>query len=178
MNTANKKNISEDGIMFISKNPEDTFCFGKKIARLLNAGDILALSGELGSGKTWLVKGISAGLNVPDYEYVNSPAFDLIHEYKGDFSVYHMDFYRMDYLSEEDIPWLEEYLYADGVTIIEWAEKHIDRISDSYIWIKLSYIEDDINARAIGVTIKGDRYSMFLKNIEEHNDYSRCRYDR
>lgn len=141
---------------------------GQKIASTLVPGDVLALNGELGSGKTHLTKGIAAGLRVDDADYVNSPAFDLIHEYSGAINVYHMDFYRMDYLSPEDYPWLEEYLESDGICVIEWADKFIAELSDRYINIELAYVPGDDNARQISIsTVGGGTLSQKLMDALE-----------
>jgi tRNA threonylcarbamoyladenosine biosynthesis protein TsaE len=144
--------------IFISESPEDTFRLGNKIGSLLKQGDVVALIGELGSGKTYLAKGIAFGLNVPEYEYVNSPAFDLIHEHRGNLDLYHMDFYRMDYLSPEDYPWLEEYLYSNGVCVIEWADKFIDSLIESYLRIELKYDFNNENVRKIIISKVGNHY--------------------
>ncbi len=158
-----KKN--DNKLIIESASTEHTIEIGKKIGSFLQKGDILALVGELGSGKTHLTKGIAVGLNVSEYQYINSPAFDLIHEHKGDVNVYHMDFYRIDYLSPEDYPWLEEYLYADGICIIEWADKFINDLIDSYIKIEMEYDLKNDNKRKIWITSIGEDYLQLINAL-------------
>ena len=105
-----------------SHSPGETFAFGERIAATLRAGDVLALCGDLGAGKTHFVKGLAAGLGVA--ASVTSPTFTLIHEYPaGRLPLYHLDFYRLE--SEDDALRIgfEEYLDAGGVLAIEWADK-------------------------------------------------------
>ncbi|KPK38646.1 MAG: hypothetical protein AMJ78_09680 [Omnitrophica WOR_2 bacterium SM23_29] len=107
----------------ISSSEKETIELGAKVAKRLRAGDLVALSGDLGAGKTTFVKGIAKGLKVKDYKYVNSPSFVLVKEYKGRIPLYHFDVYRLDNLKDiEDIGY-EEYLGRKGVVVIEWAKK-------------------------------------------------------
>ena len=106
-----------------TRSAEETIKLGEKIAARLKPGDIVALSGELGSGKTTLVKGIAKGLGVANYRYVNSPSFVLVKEYKGKIPLFHFDIYRLDSLKDiEDIGY-EDYLARRGVVVIEWSSK-------------------------------------------------------
>ncbi len=148
-----------------TKSPEETLGFGKKLGKLLKPGDIVALVGDLGAGKTWLSKGIAESLGVPDHEYVNSPAFDLIHEYPGRCPMYHIDFYRMDGLSDDDIPWLDEYFHGDGVTIVEWADKFVDQLADSFLRIDMSQT-DTKNARKLTVSANGGDYARIIDGLK------------
>ena len=107
----------------ISRSAKDTIELGARLARKLSRGDVIALCGDLGSGKTTFTKGIGKGLGVKDACYINSPTFVLIKEYSGRMPMYHLDLYRLDSLQDiEDID-VKEYIYGDGVTVIEWAEK-------------------------------------------------------
>ena len=94
---------------------------GEQLGRLLKPGDVVALYGELGAGKTVLTKGIARGLGVE--ADVHSPTFTLIHEHPGPVPLYHVDLYRIEGDAEIESIGVEEYLEADGVTVIEWAEK-------------------------------------------------------
>ncbi len=108
---------------FTTANAEETIKLGEKIAKRLKPGDLVALSGELGAGKTTLVKGIAKGLGVKNYRYVNSPSFVLVKEYKGKIPLFHFDIYRLNNLKDiEDIGY-EDYLARDGVIVIEWSSK-------------------------------------------------------
>jgi tRNA threonylcarbamoyladenosine biosynthesis protein TsaE len=105
-----------------TKNLEETLEFGERLARELQRGDVIALSGELGAGKTALVKGLARGLGIA--LDVTSPTFTLIHEYKGGrLPLYHIDLYRLEGGSQALAIGIEDYLSGAGVTVIEWAER-------------------------------------------------------
>jgi tRNA threonylcarbamoyladenosine biosynthesis protein TsaE len=106
----------------ISRSPADTFAFGMKTAADLRRGDVLALCGDLGAGKTHFVKGLAAGLGIATE--ATSPTFTLIHEYLGGrLPLYHIDLYRLEEPEEALNIGLDEYLDGNGVTAIEWADK-------------------------------------------------------
>lgn len=96
---------------------------GAMVAKRLKAGDIVALSGNLGAGKTTLVKGIAKGLGVKNYRYVNSPSFVLVKEYRGKVPLFHFDIYRLNNLKDIEEIGYEDYLARKGVVVIEWSEK-------------------------------------------------------
>jgi len=100
---------------------DETRSLGMKIAKHLKSRDILALCGPLGAGKTTFIQGLAEGLEVKDY--VTSPTFVLINEYKGRLPLYHIDLYRLDDLNQIEELGLSEYFEKEGVTVIEWAEK-------------------------------------------------------
>ncbi len=143
----------------------ETLDFGRKLGGLLKPGDVIALVGELAAGKTWLAKGIAFGLGVPEHEYVNSPAYDLIHEYQGQMPIYHMDFYRIEAFSEEDGLWLGEYLDDEGICIIEWANKFIDRLVDHYLQIELFPVTE--NQRELHITGIGTRNKEIIEGLKQ-----------
>ena len=102
--------------------PEETIEFGRRLAAELRPGDVVALTGELGAGKTCLVRGIALGLGV--MQAVTSPTFTIIHEYRGGkLPLYHVDLYRLDSMEQAVAIGIEEYFRSEGVTVIEWAEK-------------------------------------------------------
>lgn len=104
----------------ITNAPQETMNVGREIASGLKRGDVIYLSGELGSGKTVFVKGICQGLGVK--ERVTSSSFVIATEYRGKILVSHVDLYRLDDKSIADLP-IDEYIFNDGVTIIEWADR-------------------------------------------------------
>ena len=105
---------------------EETQKLGKTIGRWAKAGTVLALTGDLGSGKTAFVQGLAKGLEVPNNFYVTSPSYTLINEYPGRLTLFHVDLYRIENtLRLEDIG-LDEILDSNGVIAIEWAEKFSD----------------------------------------------------
>jgi len=115
--------------------------FGRAQAGALRRGDVLALSGELGAGKTHFVKGVAAGLNAE--AAVTSPTFTLIHEYLGGrLPVYHFDFYRLEDEDEALKIGLDEYLDGDGVCLIEWADKFPDLLPAHTRWFRFRHQPD------------------------------------
>lgn len=122
----------------ISSSPEETKKFGSKLATSLKKGDVVALIGPLGSGKTCLVQGICAGLGVR--EIVTSPSFVIINQYPGRFWVYHFDLYRLKNKKELVDLGYEEFFYDSGICIIEWAEKIKELLPKKRIEISLNII--------------------------------------
>ena len=106
-----------------SHSPEETLHLGKSIGSSLISGDIILLFGDLGAGKTRLTQGICNGLGLEKDTYIRSPTFTLINEYQGRVPIYHIDLYRIDSHEEIYSLGLEEILFNQGITIIEWAEK-------------------------------------------------------
>lgn len=102
---------------------QETHALGFRLGQQAQPGDVIACYGTLGAGKTTFVQGFAAGVGVGQAEYVRSPTFTLVHEYKGRFPLYHFDFYRLD--SCEDVYSLafDDYLATAGAVIIEWADK-------------------------------------------------------
>ena len=126
----------------ISRQPSETIAFAREAATRLRPGAVIALNGELGSGKTQFVKGIASGLGFAGE--VTSPTFTLIHEYIGGrLPIYHFDFYRLDDEKEAVQLGLEEYLQGDGVCVIEWAGKFPTLIPPDARWFDLSIGVDD-----------------------------------
>jgi tRNA threonylcarbamoyladenosine biosynthesis protein TsaE len=109
---------------FVSHSPAATSALGRRIGERLNAGNIIALTGELGCGKTLLTRGICAGLGIP-LRHVNSPTFILVNEYRGRLPVFHVDLYRIAAESDGVELGITDYLRRgeSGVVVIEWAEK-------------------------------------------------------
>lgn len=129
-------------VSIISHSPGETFEFGRTFAASLKRGDVLALSGDLGAGKTHFAKGLARGLGI-DTE-VTSPTFTLIHEYPGGrLPLYHVDLYRLDEAGEALGIGIDEYLRGDGVTAIEWADKFPELIPSEAVWIYFRTLEGD-----------------------------------
>lgn len=128
---------------FITTNREETMKLGRGLARGFKAGQLVALIGELGSGKTTLVKGIAEGLGVRDSRYVNSPTFVIIKEYTGKLPLYHFDVYRLGCPDELEAIGYEEYFYGPGVCVVEWADKIKNLLPKSYIEIKIEIVNEN-----------------------------------
>ena len=119
---------------FISNSPDETEAFGRQLGQNLKPGDVLALTGGLGSGKTQFVKGLVAGLRATTA--ATSPTFTLLHEYSGGrLPIYHFDFFRVEDRSSAERLGLDDYFFGDGVSVIEWANRFPDLIPENARWI-------------------------------------------
>ena len=134
---------------------------GQKLGRLLEAGDMVALIGELGSGKTWFTKGLALGLGVGPENVVTSPSFTLVNEYDGEVPFYHIDVYRLGSLSEFLSAGLEEFLHQGGVCAMEWAERWPEILPEKRIEVELVILDDQRRE----ITFSGD-HSRAKKMID------------
>jgi len=107
----------------ISSSAEDTIELGRKIGSQLRGGEVIAVCGPLGSGKTHLIKGIAAGAGAKDRRNVNSPTFVIVNEYAGRLDIYHIDAYRLNSVSEFEMLGFDDFCYPQSVVLIEWADK-------------------------------------------------------
>ena len=121
-----------------------------RIGRQLSPGDVVALIGDLGVGKTCLTQGIARGAGVYQDQTVNSPSYILINEYEGKIPVYHIDLYRLQRLEDIITLGLEEYFSGDGICVIEWADRMGELLPESYIQVRIT--GEDEFTREIEVT--------------------------
>ena len=121
-------------VTFISSSPAETEAIGMQVAENLDAGSVIALKGELGSGKTVFTKGLVIGLG--GSAIATSPTFTIVHEYQGGrFPIYHFDFFRLENRGSTDRIDLDHYLFGDGVCVIEWADRWPDLVPAHARWI-------------------------------------------
>ncbi|MBI4335954.1 MAG: tRNA (adenosine(37)-N6)-threonylcarbamoyltransferase complex ATPase subunit type 1 TsaE [Candidatus Omnitrophica bacterium] len=146
---------------YVTRCREGTIELGARLAKGFKGGDVIALTGELGSGKTTLTKGIAKGLGVKAYRYVNSPSFVIIKEYQGKAPLYHFDVFRVDSLSEVDALGFEEYFYGNGVCVVEWADKIRNLLPNKRIEIKIETI--GIKERNVSVRRNESSRDRYLK---------------
>ena len=126
---------------FKTETPEETQALGEKLGKTLKQGDVIALIGDLGTGKTCLTQGIARGVGIAPNEIVSSPSYILINEYSGTVPIYHIDLYRLENSEEIAELGLSEYVEGDGICIIEWAERMTDALPDSCIKIHITLAE-------------------------------------
>lgn len=124
---------------------EETMALGGAVAALARPGDILLLSGDLGTGKTAFTKGFAAGLGVVDQ--VVSPTFTIARDYDGRLRMHHLDVYRLDYLQEAIDLGLAELTDDGGVTLIEWGEVVIPTLPPDYLEVRMGYGDGDDDRR-------------------------------
>jgi tRNA threonylcarbamoyladenosine biosynthesis protein TsaE len=110
-------------IEIITHSPEETIKLGETVGNQLRGGEVFAIQGPLGSGKTHFIKGIALGVGADDQDQVNSPTFVLVNEYAGRLEVYHIDAYRLDSVSAFEMLGFDDFLHPHSVVLIEWADK-------------------------------------------------------
>ena len=133
----------------ISHSEKETEDIGYRFGKALRRGDVVSLTGSLGAGKTVLAKGIARALSIE--EAIVSPTFTIVQEYDGTQKLYHLDLYRLSGDDEFESMGGEEFLYPDGITLIEWSEKIEDMLPDSTIFVEIA-INEDLTRK---ITIEG-----------------------
>lgn len=131
------------GIEIKTHSPDETILLGEAIGRGAEGGLVLALTGEMGSGKTKLTQGIARGLGVPEDFRVTSPTFTLINEYPGRFFLYHFDLYRTSGPGDLLDLGYEEYFYGEGVVVVEWAERAKNLLPPERVDVEISILGED-----------------------------------
>ncbi|MBU4377112.1 MAG: tRNA (adenosine(37)-N6)-threonylcarbamoyltransferase complex ATPase subunit type 1 TsaE [Candidatus Omnitrophica bacterium] len=149
---------------FVSKTRDETINFGKRLGKSLKAGDVVGLSGQLGSGKTVLTKGIARGLGVKQSSYVNSPSFVILKEYKGRIPLYHFDVYRLKDILQFSTVGYDEYFYGKGVSVVEWADKVKEALPKEYLMINIDIAGS--SKRRISAKAHGKRYEKMLEKMK------------
>lgn len=138
--------------MFVSNSENETIGFGLNLAKKLKDKDVVCIYGDLGAGKTCLVKGIVEGLGISD-EYVRSPTFAIINKYSAETPVYHLDFYRVESAQEIGQLGIEEFSGREGITLIEWPEKALKHLPQNRWEIKIDILGE--NKRGLKTTCPG-----------------------
>ena len=146
----------------VSESVEETRQLGEELGRLARPGDILLLTGELGVGKTCLTQGIAWGLDIEGY--ATSPTFVVVNQYQGRLIMYHIDLYRIDTLSEVSDLGLDDYLYGDGICVVEWADKALEAFPAERLLVEMGFVSD--TSRSIVLKPSGDRYKMLLSQFD------------
>jgi tRNA threonylcarbamoyladenosine biosynthesis protein TsaE len=146
-----------------SHRASETEKLGRLMGQFLEPGSIVALSGELGSGKTRFVKGLASGLGVAKNCHVSSPSFVLINEYPGRIPLYHLDLYRLSRGKDLEEMGLDEYLFGEGVTTIEWAEKATSIMPPQHIWIDIQWTGP--NSRRLTIKAVGKQNVQVLEGV-------------
>jgi len=150
----------------ISHSPDDTLKIGADIGELASGGDIFLLVGSLGTGKTCLTQGIARGLGIT--EHTPSPSFVLVRQFYGRLPLYHIDLYRLDNINEIADLGLDDYLYSDGVCVIEWAEKGLSLLPQEHLMIVMSYLGD--TERRLVFKPGSQRYREMMTELRADND--------
>ncbi len=149
--------------VYASRGPQDTQSLGARLGELAAPGDVLLLLGRLGAGKTCLVQGLARGLGVEDY--VPSPTFVLMREYKGRLPLYHVDLYRLENAAEIADLGLDDYFYGEGVSVVEWADRAMQLLPPEHLLVEIIF--QSTNQRRIHMEAAGKRHGELLSRL--HN---------
>ncbi len=155
---------SSHNLALDSDSPEETQAVGRVLGESACPGDVFLLVGDLGAGKTCLTQGVLFGLGSDDY--ARSPTFVLVSQYPGRLTLYHMDLYRLDSFEEVLDLGLDEYIFGDGVSVVEWADKAAEAFPENHMLIEIEQTGED--SRRLKFTANGDRYKEILKKIKTH----------
>lgn len=145
--------------MFYSRNEDELMAIGYKIGQSLQAQDVLILTGELGAGKTTITKGIAKALGIS--QMIKSPTYTIVREYEGSLPLYHLDVYRIG--DDPDSIDLDDFLFGDGVTVIEWGELLGENLPKDYLTVKLDKVAD---GRQVSLNVSGLRSQKLLEAID------------
>jgi len=158
--------LTANSLDFVSRSVGQTQRIGERLGHLLQAGDVVCLEGDLGTGKTCLAQGIGRGLGVT--LAVTSPTFVIVNEYRLPdkvYKLYHIDLYRVQTAAEARATGLEDYFYGDGVCVIEWAERVREILPDDRLWITLYYLDE--TKRELRLDVHGERYKELLQHFRQ-----------
>lgn len=150
-----------------TKEPAETFALGERLADFLFPGAVIALTGELGAGKTLFAQGIAKGLNIT--EQVISPTFTIVNEYQGRLPLYHIDAYRLEKTGEIDEIGLEEYFNSSGVVLIEWPKRIKEYLPLSYLSIDLKkeWDESGKESRVLTFSLVGNEWEKVIEEFKK-----------
>ncbi len=155
-----------ESIELVTHSAQETFDIGTRLGALLAPGDTVCLEGDLGSGKTCLTQGIGHGMGVNDV--ITSPTFVLINEYtpsQRGARLYHVDLYRIEHEDDLVTLGLEDYIYGNGITVIEWAERARDYMPRARLWVTLTYL--DPHSRRLRFEATGAHYQEVVRALRD-----------
>jgi len=148
-------------LTLITTSEDETRRMGYLLGRRAGPGQVIALIGDLGTGKTRFAQGFGAGADVPPAQVINSPTFTLINRYDGRLPVYHLDVYRLNSAAEAETLGLDDFFYGDGVCLVEWADRLADNLPDERLEIALYYLDD--TRRRVELHAFGDEHADLLE---------------
>ncbi|MGA7870249.1 MAG: tRNA (adenosine(37)-N6)-threonylcarbamoyltransferase complex ATPase subunit type 1 TsaE, partial [Candidatus Binatus sp.] len=145
-----------------SRSPHETKSWGRRLASLLEGGELLGLIGDLGAGKTCFIKGLASGLSLRE-EDILSPTFTMIQEHHGRFPLYHIDLYRLEEATLDDLG-LREYLFSEGVAAVEWFERLRGGAELEYLSVRIGYAGADL--RRIEFSAGDSRHAQIISKLK------------
>ncbi|UFS70888.1 tRNA (adenosine(37)-N6)-threonylcarbamoyltransferase complex ATPase subunit type 1 TsaE [Geomonas sp. RF6] len=153
-----------DAVTIATRAPLETEQLGRRVGRLLAPGDFLALTGELGAGKTRFAKGVAEGLGVAEDTPVTSPTYTILNIYEGRIPLYHFDLYRLRGAEEVEELGFEEYFYGRGVSLVEWAERLEGELPADLLTVTCRHLGDE--EREFTFAASGVRSGSLLAELE------------
>jgi tRNA threonylcarbamoyladenosine biosynthesis protein TsaE len=147
-----------------TRSAHETKTWGRRLASMLEGGELLGLIGDLGAGKTCFIKGLAHGLSLRE-EDILSPTFTLIQEHHGRLPLFHIDLYRLDTASLDDLG-LREYLFSSGIAAVEWFERLREADDLDFLAVRISY--SGANARRIEFSAAGARHAAIVQKLRSH----------
>src|ERR1700730_3628775 len=148
-------------LVVTSSSARETKSWGRRLASLLEGGELLGFTGELGAGKTCFIKGLARGLSLRE-EDILSPTFTMIQEHHGRLPLYHIDLYRLEQVALDDLG-LREYLFSEAIAAVEWFERL--REARDLECLKISIAYAGANSRRIEFAAIGDRYAAIIEKL-------------
>ncbi len=156
--------MKEVSVKYLTASVEKTVWLGRQLGMQLIDGDIIALIGDLGGGKTWFTKGVAIDLEI-DPDYIVSPTFTLVNEYKGRHQLFHIDLYRLKNRTEIMALDLEEYFSGEGIVVIEWADRWPGDLPEERIQVDLRIVDE--STRELGFSGRHPRAQEIIKTLKQ-----------
>jgi len=156
--------LKEVSVKYLTTSVEKTVWLGRQLGMQLIDGDIIALIGDLGGGKTWFTKGVAIDLEI-DPDYIVSPTFTLVNEYKGRHQLFHIDLYRLKNRTEIMALDLEEYFSGEGIVVIEWADRWPGDLPEERIQVDLRMVDE--STRELGFSGRHPRAQEIIKALKQ-----------
>jgi tRNA threonylcarbamoyladenosine biosynthesis protein TsaE len=161
-NTAAQPDATVVTMVIETRSPHETKSWGRRLASLLEGGELLGLIGDLGAGKTVFIKGLASGLSLRE-EDILSPTFTMIQEHHGRFPLYHIDLYRLEEATLDDLG-LREYLFSEGIAAVEWFERLRGSTEMEYLSVRISYA--GANLRRIEFSAVDSRHAQIISKLK------------
>ncbi len=163
MNETHTDSGSEEIIFVIESNSaRETKAWGRRLGSMLEGGELLGFTGELGAGKTCFIKGLARGLNLRE-EDILSPTFTMIQEHRGRLPLYHIDLYRLEEVGLDDMG-LREYLFSSGIAAVEWFERLREGTDLEFLSIRIEYA--DTSRRRLEFRATGSRHADIVAKLK------------
>jgi tRNA threonylcarbamoyladenosine biosynthesis protein TsaE len=154
-------------LVFESHSSRETKMWGRRLGKLLQGGELLGFTGDLGVGKTCFIKGLARGLDLPEAQIL-SPTFTMIQEHQGRLPLFHIDLYRLELVALDDLG-LRDYLFSDGVAAVEWFERLREAHELPYLSIRITYA--GASRRRIEFAAIGEGYHSLLERLRGFHTY-------